>query len=85
MAYFEGRTAWAALAAKRLDHGILHLRIKVSCFSGIWPIVFVMKHLNKLRDRAELIEPWVGLGLTLATFDRRCCCCRFNCGAPAVR
>jgi hypothetical protein len=27
-----------------------------------------MKHLNKLHDRAELIEPWVGLGLILSVF-----------------
>ena len=24
--------------------------------------------LNDLKDRAELIEPWVGLGLTLSVF-----------------
>jgi hypothetical protein len=27
-----------------------------------------MKHLNKLHDRAELIECWIGLGLMVSAF-----------------
>ena len=42
-----------------------------------------MKHLNKLHDRAELIECWIGLGLMVSAFvlASACGCCRYNCGA----
>jgi hypothetical protein len=32
----------------------------------VWRLV--MNQLEGLHDRAELIEPWVGLGLTLSVF-----------------
>ena len=64
MAYFAGRPAGRAWRQLRLDQSaaIPIGRHWSSRFSGHFAM------LNDLKDRAELIEPWVGLGLTLSVF-----------------
>ena len=64
MAYFAGRPAGRAWRQLRLDQkrGYPDWSPLVEPFSGHFPM------LNDLKDRAELIEPWVGLGLTLSVF-----------------
>jgi hypothetical protein len=69
MAYFEGRHCLGRSGGKaaRPRHPPSAHQGRAA-FQASGQSSFVMKHLNKLHDRAELIECWIGLGLILSVF-----------------
>ncbi len=56
------------MAAKWLDHERPSAHKVEPLFRHLAIASLSMKHLDGLHDRAELIEPLVGLGLTLSVF-----------------